>query len=62
MKNLIRAIDFSVDHNQLIEDTNRIMEKYPFNKENQICFQNYMFFKLCVQNLVEKCQALPNCR
>ena len=40
MKNLIRAIDFSVDHNQLIEDTNRIMEKYPFNKENQICFQN----------------------
>ena len=40
MTNLIRAIDFSVDHNQLIEDTHRIMEKYPFNKENQICFQN----------------------
>ena len=39
MKNLIRAIDFSVDHNQLIEDTNRIMEKYPFNKENQICLR-----------------------
>ena len=40
MTDLITATDFSVDHNQLIEDTHRIMEKYPLNKENQICFQN----------------------
>ena len=40
MTELIRATDFSVDHKQLVDDTNRIIEMYPFNKQNQICFQN----------------------
>ena len=31
MTELIRATDFSVDHKQLVDDTNRIIEMYPFN-------------------------------
>ena len=40
MSELISAIDYSVDFKQLAKDTKLVLDKYPFNNHNQICFQN----------------------
>tara|TARA_B110000305_G_C19460497_1_gene653998 strand:+ start:855 stop:1376 length:522 start_codon:yes stop_codon:yes gene_type:complete len=39
-QNLITAIDYKIDINKLQKDTTKVLETYPFNKHNQICFQN----------------------
>jgi hypothetical protein len=40
MNNLISKIDYKVDPVILKDQTMEILKKFPFNKQNQICFQN----------------------
>ena len=37
---MIERLDFKVDIDQLLKETRTILNRYPVNDQNQICFQN----------------------